>query len=289
MRDRWLSAAVGAAAGVFSLLSPQMPSASAQAVGADAFFTANSASNSTAAGSASVAAAAPSTYSIEYSPERRYFVEFRARNAESYGHMYVMYGEVNDRHEIIKSEVAGFFPAGDSQNCVDCSVYYWSIGHVLPVPSEIGASDGDLEEQYVLARFRIWIDLQEYQRLVGYISQRKAYKGPWNAMYANCVMFGRDVAAFLNVKMPLIVEFGPTVVMYPKFVVESIREANGVHEDQGPLKDAAGSLPPEVASQIGEEPSIASTTAPRRANAKKLTKSTTVRRDYLRTSVSEIH
>ena len=75
-------------------------------------------------------------------PQWRYFVEFRARNAASYGHLYVMFGKVNDRHEIIKSEVAGFFPAGDDRNCVNCSVYNWTIGHVLPVPSEIGASDG---------------------------------------------------------------------------------------------------------------------------------------------------
>ena len=100
---------------------------------------------------------------------KRYFVEFRARNAASYGHMYVMYGEVNARREIIRSETAGFFPAGDSRNCVNCSVYNWTIGHVLPVPSEIGASDGDLEEQYVLARFRVWIDAAQYQSLVAYI------------------------------------------------------------------------------------------------------------------------
>jgi len=90
-----------------------------------------------------------------HSAGKRYFVEFRARNAESYGHMYVMYGEVNERHEIIKSEIAGFFPAGDKQHCLNCSVTYWTMGHVLPVPSEIGASDGDLEEQYVLARYRV--------------------------------------------------------------------------------------------------------------------------------------
>ena len=93
-----------------------------------------------------------------YSPSHRFFVEFRARNAASYGHMYVMYGEVNDRHEVINSEIAGFFPAGDSGKCVNCSVYYWTMGHVVPVPAEIGTSDGDLEEQYVLARYRGWVD-----------------------------------------------------------------------------------------------------------------------------------
>ena len=95
----------------------------------------------------------------------RFFVEFRARNAASYGHMYVMYGEVNARREVIRSEIAGLFPAGDSRTCENCSVYYWTIGHVIPVPSEIGASDGDLEEQYVLARYRVWISAAQYARL----------------------------------------------------------------------------------------------------------------------------
>ncbi len=173
-------------------------------------------------------------------PQWRYFVEFRARNAASYGHLYVMFGKVNDRHEIIKSEVAGFFPAGDDRNCVNCSVYNWTIGHVLPVPSEIGASDGDLEEQYVLARFRVWVDAQQYQSLIAYINERKANKGFWNAFLANCVTFGRDVASFLKVKMPPLLAVAPSVVMYPKDVVDSLREANGLAQEQMPLRDAAG-------------------------------------------------
>jgi hypothetical protein len=173
-------------------------------------------------------------------PQWHYFVEFRARNAASYGHLYVMFGKVNDRHEIIKSEVAGFFPAGDDRNCVNCSVYNWTIGHVLPVPSEIGASDGDLEEQYVLARFRVWVDAQQYQSLVAYINERKANKGFWNAFLANCVTFGRDVASFLKVKMPALLAVAPSVVMYPKDVVDALREANGLTQEQMPLRDAAG-------------------------------------------------
>ena len=179
----------------------------------------------------------------------RYFVEFHARNAESYGHMYVMFGEVNDREEIIKSEVAGFYPAGDEQHCLNCSVTNWTVGHVVPVPSEIGASDGDLEEQYVLARFRVWIDAAQYKQLVGYIKERKAHKGPWNAFFNNCVTFGRDVAVFLNLDVPLVLRT-PSVVMYPETVVKLLREANGVMKEQLPLKDAPGSLPPEVVSKL---------------------------------------
>ena len=177
------------------------------------------------------------------SPQWRYFVEFRARNAASYGHMYVMFGEVNAHHEVVKSEIAGLFPAGDARGCENCSIYYWGIGHVLPVPSEIGASDGDLEEQYLLARFRLWIDADQYQRLSAYIKERKAQKGPWNALFANCVIFGRDVASFLNLKMSPPAAMG---LLYPQGMVEAIREANGLKHGQPPLRDAAGFFPREI-------------------------------------------
>jgi hypothetical protein len=213
---------------------------------------------------ASADAAAASVPSNKYSPNHRFFVEFRARNAASYGHMYVMYGEVNERHEVIRSEIAGFFPAGDSRTCENCSVYNWTIGHVVPVPSEIGASDGDLEEQFVLARYRVWIDAAQYKKLVAYIKQRKAHQGPWHAFLNNCVTFGRDVAVFLNLNIPPLMRIAPSVVMYPKDVVAWIRDANGGEKDQGPLKDAAGALPVEVAAKVHAKPTQAadaSTTA----------------------------
>lgn len=205
---------------------------------------------------ASADAAMASTPSNKYSPSHRFFVEFRARNAASYGHMYVMYGEVNERREVIRSEIAGFTPAGDSQTCENCSVYNWTIGHVLPVPSEIGPTDGDLEEKYVLARYRVWIDAAQYKRLVAYIKYRKAHLGPWNAFLNNCVTFGRDVAVFLNLKVPLIMRVSPSVLMYPKNVVEWIRDANGGEKDEGPLKDAAGALPAEVVAKLHGKASI---------------------------------
>jgi hypothetical protein len=219
----------------------QVPSAKAWQydTGTKAAVTPASSSPSSTAAQKRIASTAEGT-AVGYSPTKRYFVEFRARNAASYGHMYVMYGEVNERHEVIRSEIAGFFPAGDSRDCENCSAFNWTIGHVLPVPSEIGASDGDLEEQIVLARFRVWIDARQYKSLVAYIKERKAHKGPWNAFLNNCAIFGRDVAVFLNLKLPLLASIAPPVLMYPKDFVEALAEANGVYKDQGPLKDAPG-------------------------------------------------
>lgn len=184
----------------------------------------------------------------------RFFVEFRARNAASYGHMYVMYGEVNARREVIRSEIAGLFPSGDSRTCENCSVYYWTIGHVIPVPSEIGASDGDLEEQYVLARYRVWISAAQYERLVAYINDRKAHLGAWHVALNNCVTFGKDVAVILNLNLPPLMQISPIVVMTPQAVVEWIRDANGGDKDQGPLKDAPGPLPAEVMAALPAKP-----------------------------------
>jgi hypothetical protein len=220
---------------------------------------------------ASADAAEASVPYNEYSPSHRFFVEFRARSAASYGHMYVMYGEVNSRVEVIRSEIAGFFPAGDSRTCENCSVYNWTIGHVIPVPSEIGASDGDLEEQYVTARYRVWLDAAQYKRLVAYINDQKAHLGLWHVVLNNCVTFGKDVAVILNLKVPPLMQISPIVVMYPQYVVEWIRDANGGEKDQGPLKDAPGALPPEVVAQVHAKPSI------RAANARTNTTGTTAR------------
>ena len=48
--------------------------------------------------------------------------------------------------------------------------------------------------------------------------------------------------------------FAPSVVMYPKDVVEWIRDANNGEKDQGPLKDAPGALPVEVAAKVHAKP-----------------------------------
>jgi hypothetical protein len=46
--------------------------------------------------------------------------------------------------------------------------------------------------------------------------------------------------------MPSVVAFSPTVVMYPEHLVDAMREANGMTQEQMPLRDAAGQLPVNV-------------------------------------------
>lgn len=74
-----------------------------------------------------------------------YALEFRARNAQSYGHTFSIHGRVSAQGKFISPQVSGLHPATESP-------LPWMIGHVVAVPSETGASDGDMEDQYEAGR-----------------------------------------------------------------------------------------------------------------------------------------
>jgi len=156
------------------------------------------------AASAPIAAPKPST---------RYFIEFRARAAKSYGHAYVIYGTVNSRGKIIKGEIAGIHPATES-------VVPWLVGHLVPVPSETGASDGDNEDIYTTARYRIMLSEKEYKGVAAYIKHLKATSPSWHAVLYNCVSFIKDIAVYMNLKTPM------GNVTYPEVFVNNLREMN---------------------------------------------------------------
>ncbi len=164
-----------------------------------------------------------------------YFIEFRGRAAANYGHLYVLYGRVNARDEIISSRIAGLHPAGDAADCYNCSLFNWTIGHLVPVPSETGASDGDLEEKYVTARYRVWLTPAQFKDIDAYIRKLQADNPTWNALFNNCVEFGRSIAEHMGLKMPAF------VWLEPKDFVDGLREMNGLKAEQLPLKDAGAS------------------------------------------------
>jgi len=124
-----------------------------------------------------------------------YFIEFRSRYALSYGHTYVVFGRVNGAGQVISREVAGLHPTS-----YNASVYM--LGHVLPVPAETGASDGDLEEEYRSASWRVMLDKQEYNNVISYIRKLQASSPVWEASVYNCNAFTGDIASFMGYKTP---------------------------------------------------------------------------------------
>jgi hypothetical protein len=162
---------------------------------------------------------------------KSYFVEFRSRAAANYGHMYVIYGQLNAGGEVIESRIAGLHPAGDAYGCENCSVVPWITGHVIFVPSETGASNGDLEEKYVTAYYRVRLDRAAYEKTAAYIKQLQADNPLWNVVWNNCISFASDIARFVGLQVP-----GSNWSLPPDFINE-LRRLNGGGE-QPPLISA---------------------------------------------------
>jgi hypothetical protein len=139
-----------------------------------------------------------------------YFIEFRARSALSYGHTFAVYGRVGQKNPALK--VAGLHPFTDSS-------IPWMIGHLVPVPSETGASDGDTEDQYIIARYRVLLSEAEYKKLLANIKKLQDSSPVWHAVLYNCNAFVGDIAKSIGLKAP------PSLQM-PKEYIEDMRQIN---------------------------------------------------------------
>ena len=131
----------------------------------------------------------------ESSQSREYFIEFRSRYALSYGHTYVVFGRAGTNGEMINPEVAGLHPASDSE-------VPYVLGHFVPVPAETGWSDGDLEEAYRSASWRVMLTEAEYNGVVAKIRKLQAASPAWNATFYNCNAFVGDIARSMGYKAP---------------------------------------------------------------------------------------
>ena len=129
------------------------------------------------------------------SPGKPYFVEFRSRGAQSYGHTFVFYGRLGGGNKFANFQVTGLHPAGD-----DAATYMQ--GHWVPVPAETGVSYGDLDEQYLTGRHCVTLSEAEFNKVVAYIKQLRAKHTTWHAPTYNCNAYAADIAKFIGLDTP---------------------------------------------------------------------------------------
>ena len=137
-----------------------------------------------------------------------YYVDFRARTASSYGHAFVWYGKTSEK----AVEVAGLHPAGDELPYI--------LGHVMFVPSETGASYGDLDEQYLTASYRVYLNEADAKKVFAYIKHLQETSPLWNAATTNCTFFIGRIASFMGLNAPF-------HLLKPEEYVNELRELNG--------------------------------------------------------------
>jgi hypothetical protein len=133
----------------------------------------------------------PAPLSTRKSAKGPYYVDFRARTAASWGHAFVWYGKTSER----KVEVAGLTPAGDTAAYV--------LGYVTWVPSETGASYGDLDPEYLTASYRVYLNEPDAKKVFAYIKKLQANSPVWSAEVSNCTAFIGDIASFMGLKVPV--------------------------------------------------------------------------------------
>ena len=137
-----------------------------------------------------------------------YYVDFRARTAASYGHAFVWFGKTSDK----QVEVAGLHPAGD--------VLPYVLGHLTWVPSETGASYGDLDVQYLTASYRVYLSEADAKKVFAHIKHLQATSPLWNAETTNCTAFIGRIAAFMGLKTPF-------HLLKPEEYVDQLKALNG--------------------------------------------------------------
>jgi hypothetical protein len=143
----------------------------------------------------------------------QYYVEFRSRYAQSYGHAFVVFGRgPGPGKKISPNQIAGLHPATDSP------IPFW-VGHVIPVKSETGASEGDTDEIYVSARYRVMLSKPDYERTLAFIRNLQKTSPMWQEMIYNCNDFVADIAHFVGLKT------GSTKT-FPKEFITQLRELN---------------------------------------------------------------
>ena len=159
-------------------------------------------------------AAVRATATSDVKPVRRttakgpYYVDFRARTAATYGHAFVWYGKTNEK----KVEVAGLAPAGDEVPYI--------LGHLIFVPSETGATYGDLDDQYLTASYRVYLNEADAKKVFAYIKHLQETSPLWNAATANCTLFLGRIASFMGLNAPF-------HLLLPEEYVNQLRELNG--------------------------------------------------------------
>ena len=146
----------------------------------------------------------------------QYYFEFRSRQSWDYGHTFVVFGRVGEPPS--KKNVAGLSPKGDDPSM-------WVMGHYVPVPSDTGWTDGDLEDRYITSRYRVLVSKEQYDRTVAYIRQLQAKSTTWSVELYNCNAFVADIGNFMGLRVPA------STWIYPRIFVNNLRKINTGHPE----------------------------------------------------------
>src|SRR5262249_37889255 len=126
---------------------------------------------------------------------------------------------------------------------------------VLPVPSETGKSYGDLDDDYLTASYRVYMNEAEAKRVFAYIKHLQESSPLWNAATYNCVAFIQDIARYMGLRVP------GNHLLYPEDWVNRLKELNGGRRYMSSPAVAQASSKPSASAQKPAAPARSQTAA----------------------------
>ena len=120
--------------------------------------------------------------------------------------------EVGEGNATSRATKSRLHPKGDSTN--------YTMGLWVPVAADTGPSDGDVDQQFMTARYCVTLTEAEYNRVVVYIRQLQAEHKTWHGTTYNCNSFGMDVAKFIGLDTP------NANANLPKDLIEKLADLN---------------------------------------------------------------
>lgn len=134
-----------------------------------------------------------------------YFVEFRARETDTFGHSVVVYGHIDAYGRMTKRNFVSLHPIGDK-------------GLIFPARAWVGPSAEDIHSPPV-ASYRRPLTAAQYARVAGTVRRMKANWHIWHAAFINCNDLSIQVADTIGLRRP-------HGVMPPSLWVHTLRAMN---------------------------------------------------------------
>ena len=88
------------------------------------------------------------------------------------------------------------------------------------VPSETGASYGDLDVQYLTASYRVYLSATDAKKVFAHIKHLQATSPVWNTETTNCTAFIGRIATFMGLQAPF-------HLLKPEEYVNQLKALNG--------------------------------------------------------------
>lgn len=125
----------------------------------------------------------------------RYYVEFRARPLNVYGHTYVVYGRLDASGAPAEKRFVGLHPEGDAAGLAAGSLPMLVPATTLPLKE-----DAQLP---VVAAYRVPITAAQYEQIQRFVYEKRSRPLSWNLYTQNCNNFAGELAKRIGLKVPV--------------------------------------------------------------------------------------